>query len=163
MDLSELENATSLSRIKVRALVKCDDQYLFIQRCRDGKNKKYLTFPGGRVKKSDRLDHDKKNLEATLKSALVRELEEELGATGIVIGEILEISKIKHDHEVLFKTEIESYDWDRKTGKEFINPSKGTYELVQVTELTKPVLGKKGYKLKPKSWRKLICNLHSAN
>lgn len=159
MNIEELSNLP-IARIKVRALVKCREEYLFIQRCRKGKTKKYLVFPGGRLKKSDRAEDDKKNILKTLKSALVRELEEELGAKGILIGDMLSISKpIEHDREVLFFADIDSYDWDAKTGKEFTNPSKGTYELIKVSELSKLVLGKKGYHLKPKQWRKLLYSL----
>ena len=156
MDVKELENLP-LPRIKVRALVKCGDDFVFIQRQKFGKKKKYLVFPGGRVKKSDRMEGDKHNLGRTLKSALQRELEEELAAREIFIGECLGISKpIKHDREVLYSVEIGSMNWAARTGKEFSNPSKGTYELVKVQELSKEVLGKKGYHLKPKEWRKLL-------
>ena len=156
MDFEQLENLP-LSRIKVRGLVKCGDEYIFIQRTKFGKSKKYLVFPGGRVKKSDRIEGDKDNLGRTLKSALTRELEEELAAHEIVIGEVMAVSKpLKHDREVLFSVEVGSINWESRTGKEFSDPNKGTYDLVRLKELTKDVLNKKGYNLKPKQWRKII-------
>lgn len=149
-----------LARIKVRALVKCGDEYLFIQRCRHGHKKKFLVFPGGRLKKSDRIKGDKANVGATLISALKRELEEELAAREIVVGECLGLSKpYLHDREVLFRVEVGAYDWDARTGKEFSNPNKGSYELVTLKELTKEKLGKKALHLKPKEWRKLLYTL----
>ena len=149
-----------LARIKVRALVKCDDAYIFIQRQKYGKRKKFLTFPGGRIKKSDRDENDKSNLGLTLRNALERELREELGAREIVIGEMMSaVNKHKHDAEVLFKVDVGSYDWDARTGKEFTNINKGTYELVVLKELKLDRLGKQDLHLKPKKWRKMICAL----
>ncbi|HMS24075.1 MAG TPA: hypothetical protein PKB15_00050 [Acidimicrobiia bacterium] len=159
MDISDLHKLP-LARIKVRGLVKCGDEYIFIQRCRYGRHKKYLVFPGGRVKKSDRPRNDKTNLLTTFKTALERELYEELAATGVEIGELLGISKhYKHDREVLFHVDISSFDWKARTGKEFSNPNKGTFEIVKVKSLTKETLGKKGYHLKPKEWRKMMYTL----
>lgn len=159
MDFSEIEKYT-LSRIKVRALVKCGDDYVFIQRRKYGKSTTFLCFPGGRVKKSDRAKDDKRNLIRTLKQTLIRELEEELAAKNIRIGECLGITKPRnYDIEVLYRVEIGSFDWESRTGKEFLNPDKGTYECVLVQELTKKVLGKRGYHLKPKEWRKLMYSL----
>lgn len=157
--MKQLENLP-LNRIKVRALVKCGDEYLFIQRCRPGDKKKYLVFPGGRLKKSDRKQGDKHNLSETLISALIRELEEELAAQEIVVGECLGLSKpYLQEREVLFRVEIGAYDWDARTGKEFTNPNKGSYELVALNELKKDKLGKKSLHLKPKEWRKLLYSL----
>lgn len=159
MELKQLENLP-LNRIKVRALVKCGDEYLFIQRCRHGHKKKFLVFPGGRLKKSDRIEDDKHNVSATLISALKRELYEELAAREIVVGECLGMSNpYLHDREVLFRVEVGAYDWDARTGKEFTNPNKGSYELVTLKELTKDKLGKKSLHLKPKEWRKLLYSL----
>lgn len=159
MDFDRLEKIP-LARIKVRALVKYGDSYLFIQRQKHGKRKKYLTFPGGRLKKSDRDENDKHNLGLTLRNALVRELEEELGAREIVIGPVLStLNKHKHDTEVLFSVDVGSYDWDSRTGKEFTNPNKGTYQLVVLEELNIVELGKNELALKPKKWRKTICSL----
>jgi 8-oxo-dGTP pyrophosphatase MutT (NUDIX family) len=150
-----------LARIKVRGLVRCGDEYLFIQRCHHGQTKKFLVFPGGRLKKSDRIKGDKRNLGATLKSALVRELQEELAAREIVVGDFLSVSKLrKHDREVLFHVDVASFDWNKRTGKEFDNPNKGTYELVTLKTLDKASLGKKGLHLKPKEWRKLLYRLN---
>ena len=159
MDLDEIKDVP-LTRIKVRALVKCGNQYAFIQRKKYGKTKSYLVFPGGRVKKSDRIKGSKDNLEITLKSALVRELEEELAAKDIVIGELLAFSKTrKHYKEVLFTVEVSSIDWENRTGHEFSNPNKGDFALVQIEDFSKELLGKKGYHLKPREWRKLLYRL----
>ncbi|HQZ14939.1 MAG TPA: NUDIX domain-containing protein [Acidimicrobiia bacterium] len=159
MDFDELETIP-IARIKVRALVKCDDSYLFIQRQKYGKKKKFLTFPGGRIKKSDRDENDKNNLGSTLRNALERELIEELGAREIVIGEMMSsINKHEHDAEVLFRVEVGSYNWESRTGKEFTNPNKGTYELIVLKDLSEALLGKSALRLKPKKWRKLICAL----
>lgn len=155
-EISDLKSIP-IARLKVRALVKCGDEYLFIQRQKYGKKKKFLSFPGGGVKKSDRNKRDPLNIDITLHNAIVRELTEELAASDINIGQCLSISKpIKHDREVLFNATIGSYDWDARTGKEFVNPYKGKYELVKITELTKEILDKNGYNLKPKEWRKLL-------
>lgn len=162
MDFSEIESLP-ITRIKVRGLVKCGDEFVFIKRKKYGRLKSYLVFPGGTVKKSDRIKQDKSNLGAMLKSTLVRELEEELAAREIVIGECLGFSKMrKHYKEVLFSVEVGSFDWNKKTGKEFTNPNKGTYELVTVKELSKDLLGKKGHHLKPKEWRKLLYRIEDA-
>lgn len=161
IDLDDIH--VPLGRIKVRALVKHGDEYLFIRRTRPGKRKPYLVFPGGRVKKSDRFENEKDNLSCTLRNALVRELEEELAARDIIVGEVLMISKIKeHDQEVLFSVEVGSYDWDKKTGHEFTDVNKGTYDLVKLTAFTKEILGKNGYRLKPKPMRKLIVTLYGS-
>ena len=127
MNFDQLETIP-LVRIKVRALVECDDKYIFIQRQKYGKKKKFLTFPGGRIKRSDRDPNDENNLGLTLIATLQRELREELGAREIVIGEMLSsINKHEHDAEVLFRVQVGSYDWESRTGKEFTNPNKGTY------------------------------------
>ncbi len=159
MDFSKID-LLALGRIKVRALVKCGDDYIFIQRCKFGKTKKFLTFPGGRVKKSDKTRAGSEDILHILKMALVRELEEELAAQDIHIGPCLGISKLRdYDREVLFRVDVGSYDWDARTGKEFSNPDKGTYDLILVQSLTKDVLGKKALHLKPKEWRKLLYTL----
>jgi len=156
MDFKEIQSLP-ITRIKVRALVKCGNNYVFIQRRKYGKSKSYLVFAGGKVKKSDRIKGDKDNLGATLKSALVRELEEELAAKDIIIGDFLGYSKPrKHYKEVLFSVEVGSIDWENRTGKEFTNPNKGDYDLVLIKDLSKDLLGKKGYHLKPREWRKLL-------
>ena len=155
-----------LTRIKVRALVKCGDDFLFIGRTRPGKRQHYAVFPGGRVKNSDRPDakdkFDSKHMPEILKTALVRELTEELACQRIKIIQTLSISKIKeHDQEVLFYVEIGSYNWEEKTGKEFTNPNKGTYELVTLKDINmnEENLGKKNLRLKPKPWLKLLIRL----
>ena len=97
-----------------------------------------------------------------LETALVRELKEELACHRIEIKQILSISKVKeHDQEVLFYVEVGSYDWNEKTGKEFLNPNKGTYELaiLKQNEFTLEKIGKKGLRFKPKLWRKLLIEL----
>lgn len=157
MDITELEDF-KVKRIKVRALVICGDEYIFIRRTKQGRQRPYLVFPGGRLKKSDRSVEDKKNIGKTLKEGLVRELQEELAAREIVVGELLGISKRRgRDLEALFLVRVAAIDWDSRTGKEFTDPAKGTYKLVRIKELTKEVLGKDGYRLKPKEWCKLIC------
>ena len=124
-----------ISRIKVRALIKCEDQYLFIKRTRPGKIRHYMAFPGGRVKNSDR---------PVIKDKFDRKhLPEE------------------HDQEILFYVEVGSYSWEERTGKEFFNPNKGTYELVtlKTEDITEENIGKKGLRLKPKIWLKLLIKL----
>lgn len=159
MDFSEVKDLP-ITRIKVRALVKCGNNYAFIQRKKHGKTKTYLVFPGGKVKKSDRVKGDKENLGAALHAALVRELEEELAAKDIVIKDFLGYSKTrKHYKELLFFVEAGSIDWENRTGREFTNPNKGDYYLVLIEDLTKDLLGKKGYHLKPREWRKLLYRL----
>ncbi|MBP9116377.1 MAG: hypothetical protein KBF89_08580 [Acidimicrobiia bacterium] len=155
-----------ISRIKVRALIKCEDQYLFIKRTRPGKIRHYMAFPGGRVKNSDRPvikdKFDRKHLPEILQRALLRELKEELACQLIKIGPILSISKVKeHDQEILFYVEVGSYSWEERTGKEFFNPNKGTYELVtlKTEDITEENIGKKGLRLKPKIWLKLLIKL----
>ena len=155
-----------LQRIKVRALVKCGDEFLFIRRTRPGKLKHYTVFPGGRVKNSDRPDvkdkFDAKHLPLILKTALVRELQEELACQRIKILQTLSISKVKeHDQEVLFYVEVGSYSWEERTGKEFNNPNKGTYDIVvlKANDLNMDKIGKKGLRLKPKPWKKLLVEL----
>lgn len=155
-----------LQRIKVRALVKCGDEYVFIKRTRPGKRHHYTVFPGGRVKNSDRPDakdkFDSKHLPEILKTALVRELKEELACQRIKIVQTLSISKVKeHDQEVLFYVEVGSYAWEERTGKEFSNPNKGTYDLVVLTakDINIEQIGKKGLRLKPKPWKKLLVEL----
>lgn len=155
-----------LTRIKVRALIKCGEEYLFIKRTRPGKRHHYTVFPGGRVKNSDRPDtHDKydsKYLSEILEKALVRELQEELACQRIRIVKTLSISKVKiHDQEILFYVEVGSYSWEERTGKEFTNPNKGTYDIIKLTKenFDMETLGKKGLRLKPKPWLKLLTQL----
>ena len=163
-DLSNIK--VPLTRIKVRALVKCGDEYLLIRRTRPGKNKHYTVFPGGRVKMSDRIDakdkFDRIHLKEILERALLRELQEELACQLVKICEILSIAKVKiHDQEALYYVEVGSYNWSAKTGKEFTNPNKGTYELVRLKDINmnEENLGKKNLRLKPKPWLKLIIQL----
>jgi 8-oxo-dGTP pyrophosphatase MutT (NUDIX family) len=163
-DLSSIK--VPLTRIKVRAIVKCGDDYLFIKRTRPGKAKHYTVFAGGRAKKTDRLDKedkfDRHDLKEVLEKALLRELKEELACQLIKIGEILSISKVKvHDQEVLYYVEVGSYDWGSRTGKEFFNPNKGTYELIVLKsdQITEEKLGKKDLRFKPKPWKKLLIDL----
>ncbi len=158
-----------ITRIKVRALVKCGDEYIFIGRTRPGKRQHYTVFPGGRVKKTDRPPTADKfgseYLDETIRRALVRELQEELACQLIKIGQLLSISKVKeHDQEVLYFVEAASFNWAEKTGKEFQNPNKGTFELIRLKkiELTKEKLGKKGLRLKPKNWLKLLVTIFGA-
>jgi 8-oxo-dGTP pyrophosphatase MutT (NUDIX family) len=166
---TDLDNIkVPLTRVKVRALIKCGDEYLFIKRTRPGKNKHYLVFPGGRVKKSDRLEKedkfDRRDLKEVLEKALIRELQEELACHLIKIHKMLAISKVKvHDQEVLYYVEVGSYDWASRTGKEFFNPNKGTYELIKLSaqDINEELLGKKGLCLKPKKWLKLLLDLIS--
>ena len=159
MELKDLRDVP-FARIKVRALVRCDDKYIFIQRQKYGKRRKFLVFPGGRLKKSDRLYDDKKNISQTLENGLRRELEEELCAKDVVIEKLIAVgNKHEHDIEVLYLVSISSFDWENRTGKEFSNPHKGTYKLVSILTLNKETLGKNGFNLKPKKWRKLICSL----
>lgn len=161
MNIEELEDL-KVKRIKVRGLVQCGDEFIFIKRTRPGRRKPYLVFPGGRLKKSDRVKGDKKNIGRTLKEALVRELQEELDAREIVVGELLGVSKLRGgEREVLFHVHVASINWDNRSGKEFSNPEKGTFELVKLKNLDEESLGKKGLRLKPKEWRKLVCSLYS--
>ena len=74
----------------------------------------------------------------------------------------MSISKVKeHDQEVLYYVEVGSYDWDKKTGKEFSNPNKGTYELLKLksSEINSERLGKKDLRFKPKAWEKLLVEI----
>jgi ADP-ribose pyrophosphatase YjhB (NUDIX family) len=153
-------------RIKVRALVKCGSDYLFIRRTRPGKRFHYTTFSGGRVKNRDVPESDdrfdRQYLPIILEKALVRELQEELACQLIKVVDIMSISKVKeHDQEVLYYVEVGSYDWDKKTGKEFSNPNKGTYELLKLksSEINSERLGKKDLRFKPKAWEKLLVEI----
>ncbi len=147
-----------IARIKVRGLVKCNDDYLFIRRTHFGHSKSFLICPGGRIEKSDLVIHNgQKNLEMTLKKALQRELIEELAATGIEVGSFLSVSRLhKHSREVLFSAKIESYDWNARTGSEFSNVNLGSFELIKIRHFDKSILGRRGYRFEPKEWRKLI-------
>ena len=115
---------------------------------------------------SDRIDakdkFDRIHLKEILERALLRELQEELACQLVKICEILSIAKVKiHDQEVLYYVEVGSFDWSEKTGKEFTNPNKGTYELVRLKDINmnEENLGKKNLRLKPKPWLKLIIQL----
>ncbi len=161
MEIEELDT-TPIKSIAVRGFVHCGNKYIFIKRTRPEKKKHYTVFPGGRLRKSDRIKGDKKNIGKTLKEALRRELQEELAAREIVVGDLLDVRKSKRGSiEVLYHVDVASIDWENKTGKEFSQEHKGTYELVEVESLDKKLLGSKGYRLKPRKWKKLILNRQS--
>lgn len=146
------------SRFKVRGLVRCGDEYLFLKRSYVTSSKYFLVCPGGRVENSDRVVlNGRKDLEGSLRKALEREIFEDLGAQGIEIGEILSVSR-PHNHfrEVLFAVTIDSYNWDERTGPEFSNLNRGSFELVRLSYISKYSLGRAGYRFLPKEWRKVI-------
>ena len=157
MGLQKLERLP-LARISVRALVKCEDKYLFIKRTKFGDTKSFLICPGGRVEFEDRVVvPGKSSFEPTLRHAMERQLKWDLAADGIRLGEFIGVSKMRHHAiEALFAAEIDSYDFDKRSGIDTLDPNLGDFELVTYRNIDRDVLSRRGLKLEPKEFRKLI-------
>lgn len=162
MQISDLEKLP-LMRINVRGLVKYQGRYIFLKRTKFGESRSFLMCPGGRVEPTDRvMIPGKSDLEATLRNALVRQLEADLAATGVVINEFIGISRMhNHSREVLFAAEVAKFNFELRTGIDTIDPNRGEFEIVALNNLSKETLSRKGLMLEPKEWRKLIANFAS--
>lgn len=112
----------AVTRQTARALLLNEkDQLVFFKRTVPGREI-YWATPGGKIEPED----------ADAEAALRRELWEELGAT---IGDVRHVLTVKGPtlagdaEQFFFATRLVSMDVSHRTGPEFHNPEKGTYEI----------------------------------
>ena len=91
-------------------------QLVTIRRCKPDQAP-YNSFPGGGVEKEDR----------DLVDTVVRELHEELGATAIIGCEVYELAG-----QHFFLGRLVSMDVAARSGPEFDDPTRGSYEVERV-------------------------------
>jgi 8-oxo-dGTP pyrophosphatase MutT (NUDIX family) len=105
---------------------------LLIKRLKPNSSTPYWVAPGGGVEPTDR----------TLRAALVRELEEELGAQ---VEIIMHAFTLRHEkagknlREYFYVCRLLRFDLKRRTGPEFNDPTRGEY-LPDFIPLTEPAL-----------------------
>jgi|GEM_PF-2460938 len=147
-----------LARINVRGLIKCQGRYVFLKRVKHGSTKPFLYCVGGRVEPSDRvMIPGKSDLEATLRNSLVRQIKSDLAAQNVVLGEFLGISKLhNHSREVLFYAEVDTFNFELRTGYDTINYNLGDISCITLEKVDKDILSRKDSSFRPKEWRKLI-------
>jgi 8-oxo-dGTP pyrophosphatase MutT (NUDIX family) len=122
------ETITLMSQHRVRAiLVTRDDKLLTIQRIKPGRPP-YWVLPGGGVDPSD----------ATLEDALHREIREELAGQPDIHA-LVDIIDGPEDRQYIYLARIHHYDFARRSGPEFAEPGRGTYQL-QAVPLTRTAL-----------------------
>jgi 8-oxo-dGTP pyrophosphatase MutT (NUDIX family) len=102
---------------------------LLIKRVKPGSNTPYWVAPGGGVEPIDR----------TLRAALMRELEEELGAQ---VEIVMHAFTLRHEkggknlREYFYVCRLLRFDLKRRTGPEFNDPTRGEYlpDFIPLTE-----------------------------
>lgn len=109
-------NVTVMRRSARAVLLDEDHRLVTIRRSKPGQAP-YNTFPGGGVEEGDR----------TLVDTVVRELHEELGATAVIGREIYEL-----DGQHFFLARLVRMDPDARSGPEFADPARGSYEVERV-------------------------------
>lgn len=83
----------------------------------------YWTTPGGGVEPGDR----------TLEATMHRELAEELGATAACVGMVLRLGPDGDDGaQHYFLAALTGLDPARRTGEEYADPGRGTYDIDRV-------------------------------
>ena len=93
----------------------------------------------------------KSDLEATLRSALVRQLSGDLHASNVVVNEFIGISKMhNHSREVLFAAEVDTFNFELRTNFDTIDANLGEIECVTLSKVDKDVLSRKGTSFFPK-------------
>ncbi|OYN91114.1 NUDIX domain-containing protein [Parenemella sanctibonifatiensis] len=110
-------------RLSSRALLfDADGRLVLIRRRRPG-SPSYLTTPGGGQEAGE-----------TPQQAVARECAEELGAS-ITVGEVVYVSYTAGDHpsvQRFYLARLDSIDPTTRTGHEFSEPWRGSYETVRV-------------------------------
>jgi ADP-ribose pyrophosphatase YjhB (NUDIX family) len=110
-----------ITRHSARAILVNDEGYLvLIRRTRPGQQP-YWTTAGGGVEESD----------ASVEAALHRELAEELGAKATAASQVLLFSERRERGlavQHFFVARLVSMDVSTRTGPEFADPSRGTYD-----------------------------------
>lgn len=94
----------------------------------------YWVVPGGGV------EHTDDNFEAALK----REIMEELGGTIEIIKLVKVVEHVNEDNvtvrQYIYLSHLLTYDLDKRTGPEFMDPTRGEY-IVEMLPLTEKVIG----------------------
>lgn len=118
-------STTTVSRRAARAiLIDENDHLVLIKRTKPGREP-YWTAPGGGVEAED----------ATPEAAMRRELAEELGADVGPAVQVFYCSDPDGDRvavQYFFATRLLKMDLESRTGTEFLDPSRGGYDLERI-------------------------------
>jgi 8-oxo-dGTP pyrophosphatase MutT (NUDIX family) len=108
---------------RIRALIVVEGRLLLFKRTRPDHPTPYYVTPGGGMEESDKSEQ----------GALLRELKEELGVESGNIGKkVFELIDEKGKTQIVYECTIGRIQIDKRTGAEFNNPKKGTYEIVWI-------------------------------
>ena len=106
---------------RVRAIVLTpNNTILTIKRTKPG-TPPYWVLPGGHTDEGD----------STLEDALRRELREELGGDA-TIQRLIEVIHKENERQYFYLATMESWSFADRTGPEFLEPGRGTYELEEI-------------------------------
>ncbi|WP_131100819.1 NUDIX hydrolase [Streptomonospora litoralis] len=115
----------SVQRRAARAILIDDQRRLLLIKRTKPNEPPYWTTPGGGVEETDE----------SVEAALHRELAEELGATATVASHVFLFSYAGEDGDVVhhfFVARLSALDESTRTGTEFSDPARGSYELDRV-------------------------------
>ncbi len=114
-----------MSLPRIRALIIEEGKILLFRRIRPDRPAPYYVTPGGGMEEYDRSEHE----------AILRELKEELGVeSGDVGRKVFELIDDKGRTHIIYECRIGKGQFEKRTGKEFEDPQKGTYEIMWIPQ-----------------------------